>query len=74
MLGIGFIRFIWKEMWCDFNLFGKVLFAPIFGAISSFMMVFSLVELVTIDWFMVLLFACDNMLSVKEGIHAMLFW
>lgn len=57
---------IWKSLWADLNLFGKVLFCPLFVVMTLCTAPIGIFELVTVDPFLLLMFACSKTMTIKD--------
>lgn len=66
ILFLAFVKMMW-EIWLeDFNLFGKIIFFPLFFIGTLCMLFFGLFELVLIDPLVVLMVICSKSLTLGD--------
>ena len=74
MLGGGMIMILWKEIYADLNVFGKVLFFSFCIVGSLCMTLLGIIEFISVDVFVFLLLACSKTMSMRDFIDFCFGW
>lgn len=71
MLVIKFIETVYRDLFLNFYLIGKILFFPLFLAFCICFIVIATFEIVVIDSIAILIFACSKNVTVRDYFNAL---